>query len=102
MLTLQKLLDDRSSLNLHFVLITGDFNARYWSTNDTPTTEGVYLDTLMTLYSIKKLITKPTHVLEHSSSGIDLIFTNQPNLVRESEIHLLFTQNAITRSFTAT
>ena len=99
MLTLQKLLDDRSSLNLHFVLITGDFNA---STNDTPTTEGVYLDTLMTLYNIKKLITKPTHVLEHSSSGIDLIFTNQPNLVRESEIHLLFTQNAITRSFTAT
>ena len=29
----------------------------------------------------------PTHILQHSSSCIDLIFVNQPNLVVDSGIH---------------
>ena len=41
----------------------------------------------MTLYGLNQLITEPTHILEHSSSCIDLIFTKQPNFIRDSGIH---------------
>ena len=41
----------------------------------------------MTLYGLNQLLTEPTHILEHTSSCIDLIFTNQPNLIRGSGIH---------------
>ena len=33
------------------------------------------------------MINEPTHVLESSSSFIDLIFTSQPNLLTESGVH---------------
>ena len=33
------------------------------------------------------MINKPTHILESSSSCIDLIFTSQPNLITESGVH---------------
>ena len=36
------------------------------------------LDSLLTSFSMKQLITEPTHILENTSSCIDLIFTNQP------------------------
>ena len=41
----------------------------------------------MTFCSLKQLITELTNNLKHSSSCIDLIFTNQPNFVRGSGIH---------------
>ena len=39
------------------------------------------------LYGMKQMISAPTHILQHSSSCIDLIFVNQPNLVIDSRIH---------------
>ena len=44
------------------------------------------LDYLTSLYGMKQVITKPTHILESSSSCIDFIFTNQPNIVMESGV----------------
>ena len=37
---------------------------------------------------MKQVITKPTHILESSASCKDLIFTNQPNIVMDSGVHL--------------
>ena len=37
---------------------------------------------------MKQVITEPTHILESSASCIDLIFTNQPNIVMDSGVHL--------------
>ena len=78
-----------SNRNPHFVLITGDFNAktRTWSTYDTTTLEGAHLDSLMTLYGLNQLTTEPTHISKHSSSCTGRIFTNQSNLIRNSGIH---------------
>ena len=45
------------------------------------------MDILLTSFSMKELIIEPTHILENVSSCIDLIFTNQPNIVLESEVH---------------
>ena len=50
--------------------------SKSWSLNDT-TTEEVR----------KQLISAPKHILRHSSSCIDLIFDNQPNLLIDSGIH---------------
>ena len=36
---------------------------------------------------MKQFISAPAHILEHSSSYIDLIFVNQPNIVIDSGIH---------------
>ena len=35
----------------------------------------------------KQVISDPTHILESSSSCVDLIFTSQPNLVMNSGVH---------------
>ena len=58
-----------------------------WSSNDTTTVEGAQLDYLTSLYGMKQVITAPTHVLENSSSCIDLIFSNQPNFITDSGVH---------------
>ena len=42
---------------------------------------------------MKQLISAPTHILQNSSSCIDLIFFNQPNLVIDSVIHPSLQQN---------
>ena len=36
---------------------------------------------------MKEVITEPTHILENSSSCVDLIFSNQPNLITDSGVH---------------
>ena len=36
---------------------------------------------------MKQVITEPTHILENSSSCIDLIFFNQSNLITDSGVH---------------
>ena len=68
------------------MLLVGDFNARSrnWSNHDITTTEGARLNSLLTSFSMKQLITEPAHILENTSSCIDLIFTNQPNIVLDS------------------
>ena len=37
---------------------------------------------------MKQVITEPTNILESSASCIDLIFTNQPNIVMDCGVHL--------------
>ena len=76
--------------NSHFLLLVGDFNAKSsnWSSGDATTAEGSQLDYFTSLYCMKQLITEPTHILESSASCIDLIFTNQPNIVMDSGVYL--------------
>ena len=86
---LEKIVVNISSANSHFILMIGDFNAKSsnWPSNDTTTAEGAQLDYLISLYGMKQVITEPTHILENSSSCIDLIFSNQPNLIMDSGVH---------------
>ena len=67
-----------------------DFNAKSsnWSSNDTTTAKNAKLDYLTSLYGMKQVKTEPTHILENSSSCIDLIFSNQPNgFITDSGVH---------------
>ena len=85
----EKLIGDIIAKNPSFVLITGDFNARStnWWKNDLSTSEGTQIDSLTTSYGLSQIISDPTHILPNSSSCIDLIFTNQPNLVTEGGVY---------------
>ena len=85
---LEKLISDIYSQKADFVLTTGDFNAKScnWSINDTTTPAGAQLASITSLYGMKQLISVPTHILQQSSSCIDLIFTNQPNTVMDSGV----------------
>ena len=85
----KKFLSDTSSCSSLFTIILGDFNARssVWWTRDKTTIEGTQLESLTTVHGFHQLISQPTHVLPQTSSCIDLIFTDQPNLIVDSGAH---------------
>ena len=51
------------------------------------TAEGAQFDYLTLLHGMKQVTTEPTHILVKSSSCIDLIFSNQPNLTTDFGVH---------------
>ena len=77
------LLQNISNHNPYLILLLSDYNAR--NTNcwhhDITITEGTQLETTTTIYGLQQLIHEPTHIGKNSSLCIDVIFTNQPNLV---------------------
>ena len=75
---------------IHFMtIVLGDFNAKTnnWCKADITSLEGSKTDPIANSYGLNQLIQEPTHILNSSSSCIDLIFTSQPNLVMEYGIH---------------
>ena len=85
---LERIVDNINQYNTYFTLITGDFNARCnrWWENDSNNTEGVSIDNLTSSYGLKQLIAEPTYIFPTSSSCIDLLFTNQYNMVVNSGV----------------
>ena len=83
------LLQDISNRNPYLTLLLGDYNARNtnWWHHDITATEGIQLETTTTIYGILQLMDEPTHIRKNSSSCIDLIFTNQPNLIVNKGTH---------------
>ena len=71
------------------VVITGDFNCRssQWWDNDIENNEGKLFEPLTSDIGLHQLISEPTHLMGDSRSCIDLIFTDQPNLIIESGVH---------------
>ena len=69
-------------------VVTGDFNPRssYWWCKGINTTEGLNLFSLMSSNGFSRLINEPTHI-QISSSCIDLIFTDQPNLSMNAGVY---------------
>ena len=82
-----ELLSKSISSNSLFTIILGDFNPRSssWWKEDKTTTEGTHLEALTSLHNFDQLISEP--ILSNSSLCIDLIFTNQPNLVVNCGTH---------------
>ena len=71
-----------------FVMMISDFNVKSsnWSINDTATPEKAQLDSITSLYGIKQLISELTHIFQHSSSCIEVIYINQPNIAMHSRV----------------
>ena len=86
---LENLLSDINKCKPSLSVVTGDFNMRSssWWCNKINTIEGSHLYSLTSSNGLSQLINEPTHIQTNSSSCIDLIFTNQPNLSVSSEVH---------------
>ena len=61
--------------NIDYVIVTGDFNDNQLDVNN------VKMRNILMQYSLQQLVEDPTNFTEHSSSLIDLIFTNDVNFV---------------------
>ena len=57
--------------------IIGDFNAKScnWYSHDKTSFEGSAVESITSQFGLHQLINEPTHLLQNSFSGIDLIFT---------------------------
>ena len=86
---MEKLLSDINKCKPSLSIITGDFNARssYWWCTEIKTAEGLKLFSLTSSNGFSQLINEPTHIQPNSSSCIDLILTDQPNLSMNSVVH---------------
>ena len=49
--------------------------------------EGDAIENLTSQFVLYQVIKEPAHILDTSSSFINLIFTSQPNLITESGVH---------------
>ena len=92
----EKFVHDFEELNLkiknenpYTILYAGDFNAHslnWWSQGDS-TNEGIQLDNLFSDLNLTQIISEPTHFRENClPSCIDLILSDQPNLVLNSGV----------------
>ena len=55
--------------------------------HDIENNEGKRIEPIMSDMGLHQLIAEPMHVMGDSKSGINLIFTDQPNLIIESGVH---------------
>ena len=71
------------------MVLLGDFNTKCtnWYKHDNTNFEGIAIENISSQCGLYKVINEPTHILENSSSCIDLIFTSQLNLITESGVH---------------
>ena len=76
-------LESAEQNNPFLVVVLGDFNAKPSKErkSDTTTTEGKAIENISSQFGLHQVINEPTHILESSSSCIDLIFTSKPNLI---------------------
>ena len=71
--------------NTFMTFVLGDFNAKSnnWCQADVTSLEDSKIDTITSSCGLNQLIQEPTHILNLSSSCIDLIFTSQPILLMQ-------------------
>ena len=67
----------------------GDYNAKSsnWYNKDITSNEGRKIEAVTSQNGLHQEINEPTHILNNSSSCIDLIFNSEPNLLIESGVH---------------
>ena len=82
-------LETLSRKNSFLPVAIGDFNAKtkFWYCKDNTTSQEKAIENVASQFGLYQVIKEPTHVLHNSSSGIDLIFASQPNLIIESGVH---------------
>ena len=80
---LQDTLDQIKDLKPHCTILTGDFNCRtkqFWP-GDIDSPKGIALDELIESNNMTQLIDQPTNLESRGISCVDLIITDQPDLL---------------------
>jgi len=75
--------------NPYCTVICGDFNAhsKHWWDGDKTDNFGVEMQKFLIERGITQLVRQPTYITNKSRTCIDLVCTDQPNLVLTNEIH---------------
>ena len=78
-----------SRKNLFLLATIGDFNVKpeFWYRNDNTTYQGKALENVTSQFGLHQVIKELTHVLQNSSSCINLTTASPPNLIIESGVH---------------
>ena len=86
---IQELCSNIQLENAFCSIYVGDFNAHLsdWWCGDADDNFGTTLQNIFNSHGLKQLVNQPTHITDTSSSCIDLIVTDQPNLFLECDIH---------------
>ena len=73
----------------HMIILTVDFNCRssQWRPQEVENPEGNVLDELIEINNLCQLINELINIRYEGMSCIDLIITDQPNLIIESGVH---------------
>ena len=76
----------------YITVLPSDFNAKCtnWYQDDKTNFQEIAIENISSQCGLYQVINKRTHILENSSSFIDLIFTSQSNLITESGVHPSF------------
>ena len=71
------------------MLFTGDFNAhlKQWSESDSDNSFGIELQKIFDSHGLFQIVDQPTFITSTCSTCIDLVVTDQPNIILESTIH---------------
>ena len=80
---------NQETLPENLTVVIGDFNAKLRNrcSQDNTNFEGITIENVISQFGLSQIIKEATHILESSSSCIDLIFITQPNLVFEFGVH---------------
>ena len=72
------------------MVVIGDFNTKSsnWHSKDNTSNEGRIIEAATSRNGLHQEINELAHILDNSSSCIDLIFNSQPKLIIESNVHL--------------
>ena len=89
---LNQIMESITQKNPFLTDVIADFNARSseWWTDDKTIQEGLKIENLLSQFSLSKVINEPTDISQNFNSCVDLLFTNQHNLVTNSGIHSSF------------
>ncbi|XP_021351654.1 uncharacterized protein LOC110465005 [Mizuhopecten yessoensis] len=80
----EQILDKASETSMD-ILITGDLNVDMLRTPPTS-----HLSRLLTKFNLKSIINKPTRVTPDSATSIDVVFTNNPSIVKNTHVDPAF------------
>ena len=71
------------------MVAVGDFNAKCsnWYNKNITSNEGTKIEGVTSQNGLHQEINEPTHILNNSSSCIDLMFSSKPNLLIEPGVH---------------
>ena len=82
--------------NPYMMAVLRDFNAKLnsWYANGNTNIEGTKIDILTASFGFNQIINKPTHILNNSSSCINLIVTSQPMITTKSSNRIILSLQA--------
>ena len=75
--------------NPFLTVVLGEFNAKLnlWYSDDITTYEGLKIDGVIFAFGLQQIGKDSMHIIVYCLSCRNLIFTSQPNVVKESGVH---------------